>query len=197
MDHPKAEDMLSALGTILEEQDTDPVDLVICGAMVLLMQGVIDRPTRDIDGLGLVKEEGGSLVLTKPLMGDEFNAAVERVGNLYGEGKHWISMAAIILHDDTDLPPDIVERAELRRFGKHLTVRLCSRQHMVSLKMWSAIDRGEPDIGDLVKMQVSEMEARAAAAWCLEQDGEKLPEIVAVLEEIGHGELAGGFIKND
>ncbi|MDD3717530.1 MAG: hypothetical protein PHP28_02560 [Actinomycetota bacterium] len=190
MDHLKAETMLSALGTVLEQQEADPVDVVICGAMVLLMQGVIARPTRDIDGLGMVVEEGGSLVLRKPLMPDEFAAAVERVGNLYGEGKHWFSTAATILHDDTELPPDIVERAEVRHFGERLTVRLCSREHMVCLKMWAAIDRGEPDIGDLIRIKVSEREARTAAEWCLEQDAEKMPEILAVLEELGHEKLA-------
>jgi hypothetical protein len=193
MDHSKAEDMLSALGTVLEEQAIAPVDIVICGAMVLLMQGAIDRPTRDIDGLGRVVKEGGSVVLRKPLMSGEFNTAVERVGNLYGEGKLWFGTAAIILHDDTELPPDIIERAEVKRFGKRLTVRLCSRQHMVCLKMWAAINRGEPDVGDLVEMQTCEEEARVAAAWCLEQDREALPELMAVLEEVGHGELARGL----
>lgn len=197
MDRRKAEDMLAALGTVLDEQGSVPVDIVICGAMVLLMQGVIERPTRDIDGLGKVIEEGGSLVLRKPLMSGEFNAAVERVGNLYGEGKHWFSTAAVILHDDTELPPDIIERAEVRRFGERLTVRLCSRGHMVCLKMWAAVNRGEPDTGDLVEMRVSEEEAATAAAWCLEQDREVLPEIVEVLEELGHGELGKRFVARD
>ncbi|MEW6554829.1 MAG: hypothetical protein AB1384_11150 [Actinomycetota bacterium] len=197
MEYKKAEDMLSALNTVLEEQGSAPVDIVICGAMVLLLQGIIDRPTRDIDGLGVVEEQGGSLVLRKPLMTNEFDLAVERVGNLYGEGKHWFSTAATILHDDTELPADIIDEAEVRRFGDRLTIRLCSRQHMVYLKMWAAVDRGQPDIGDLVRMQVSETEARAAADWCLEQAKEKLPEIKAVLKEIGHGELAGELAASD
>src|SRR5450756_713976 len=85
MDSRKAEDMLSALGTVLEEQEVGPVDIVVCGAMALLLQGIIDRPTRDIDGLGLVVEENGSLLLRKPLMSNEFIAAVERVGSLFHE----------------------------------------------------------------------------------------------------------------
>jgi hypothetical protein len=197
MDQHKAERMLLALGTVLEEQNAAPVDVVICGAMVLLMLGEIDRPTRDIDGLGVVMEEEGYLVLRKPLMSKEFNVAVERVGNLYGEGKLWFSTAATILHDDTELPADIIARAEVRRFGDRLTVRLCSRTHMICLKMWAALNRGEPDIGDLIKMQVSEDEARTAADWCLEQDGEMLSEIAAVLEELGYGELAGEYNRND
>jgi len=190
MDYRKAEEMLSALGTVLEEQGTVPVDIVVCGAMALLLQGIIDRPTRDIDGLGLVVDEEGSLALRKPLMSSEFNAAVERVGSLYHEGKHWFSTAAITLHDDTELPVDLVEKALVRRYGKRLTIRLCSRRHMVYLKMWAAIDRGEPDIGDLIKMQVSVEEARAGAEWCLQQDKGTFAEILAVLEEVGHGELA-------
>lgn len=35
MDHHKAEVMLSALGTVLDREETDPVNVVICGAMVL------------------------------------------------------------------------------------------------------------------------------------------------------------------
>lgn len=76
------------------------------------------------------------------------------------------------------------------RFGKRLTIRLCSRQHMVCLKMWAAIIRGEPDIGDLIDMKVSEEEAETAATWCLEQDSGALLEILAVIKEVGYGELA-------
>ena len=190
MDNRKAEDMLSALGTVLEEQEIEPVDVVICWAMALLLQGIIDRPTRDIDSLGLVVEENGALVLKKPLMSTEFKAAVERVGSLFHEGKLWFSTAAITLHDDIELPADLVDRASVVRFGERLTIRLCSRQHMVCLKMWAAIVRGEPDIGDLVDMKVSEEEAETAATWCLEQDSGALPEILAVIREVGHGVLA-------
>jgi hypothetical protein len=193
MNSSKADNMLSALGTVLEEQETAPVDIVVCGAMALLLQGIITRPTRDIDGLGLVVEEGGSLVLRKPLMSSEFNAAVERVGSLFNEGKHWFSTAVRILHDDTELPADLVEMAQVRSYGSRLTVRLCSRRHMVCLKMWAAIRRGEPDIGDLIEMRISEGEARAGAEWCLEQDKEVLPDVLAVLEEVGHEELARRF----
>lgn len=142
MDHLKAEEMLSALGTVMEEQKMAPVDIVVCGAMVLLMQGALSRPTRDIDGLGLVEEEDGVRVLKKPLLSREFSSAVERVGALYGEGKRWFSTAAITLHEDTDLPPDIIDMAQARSYGGRLTVRLCCRRHMVCLKMWAAVHRG-------------------------------------------------------
>ncbi len=193
MDHLKAEEMLSALGTVMEEQKMAPVDIVVCGAMVLLMQGALSRPTRDIDGLGLVEEEDGVRVLKKPLLSREFSSAVERVGALYGEGKRWFSIAAITLHEDTDLPPDIIDMAQARSYGERLTVRLCCRRHMVCLKMWAAVHRGEPDIGDLIAMRVTAEEAEAGAAWCLRQDREVLPELRDVLKEVGYGELARGL----
>jgi hypothetical protein len=193
MDHPKAEEMLFALGTVMEEQGIAAVDIVVCGAMVLLMQGIISRPTRDIDGLGLVVKEDGVSVLRKPLLSGEFRAAVERVGALYGEGKRWFSTAAITLHEDTELPADLIEMAQARNYGERLTVRLCSRRHMVCLKMWAAVHRGEPDIGDLIAMETSAEEADAGAAWCLQQDREILPDLRAVLEDVGHGELARGL----
>jgi hypothetical protein len=197
MDHLKAEEMLCALGTVMEEQEIAPVDIVVCGAMVLLMQGFISRPTRDIDGLGLVVEKDGVLELRKPLLGGEFSAAVARVGALYSEGRRWFSTAAITLHEDTELPADLIEMAQIRSYGKRLTVRLCSRSHMVCLKMWAAVHRGEPDIGDLIAMEVSAEEAEAGAAWCLQQDCEILPEIRTVLEEVGHGELVRRFSEDN
>ena len=78
----------------------------------------------------------------------------------------------------------------MRQYGSHLTVRLCSRPDMVCLKMWAAIKRGEPDIGDLVQMRISEKEAENAVRWCLEQDGEARPDLIVVLKEVGHGRLA-------
>lgn len=193
MDSHKAEAMLSALGKVLEEEGLPPMDVVICGAMALLMRGIIDRPTRDIDGLGLVVEKGGKYALVKPRLSGKFRSAVERVGSLYGEGKHWFSTAATVLHDDTQLPGDIIDGAEVRRYGDRLTVRLCSRRHLVYLKVWAAVNRGEPDIGDLARMAVTFEEAKEAAAWCLEQDREALPRLARVLEEIGHGELAASI----
>ena len=140
------------------------MDVVVCGAMALLMQGIIDRPTRDIDGLGMVAEKGGKQVLVKPRLSGEFKAAVGRMGSLCGEGKHCFSTAATILHEDTVLPEDIICDAEVRRCGSRLTVRLCSRRHLVYLKMWAAVNRGEPDIGDQVRIDSTAEEAEEAAA---------------------------------
>ena len=193
MKSDKADKMLAALGTALEQEKIGPVDILVCGAMALAMQGLIDRPTRDIDGLAKVVHRGDSLTLRKPLMSKRFTEAVERVGITYGEGKFWFSTAATILHDDVKMPKGLAERAEVRHFGNNLTVRLCSRVDMICLKMWAAIKRGEPDIGDLVHLKLTREEAENAATWCLAQDREAGPDLAAVLKEVGHGELAERF----
>ena len=71
-------------------------------------RSIVRRPTRDIDGLGFVEESNGEMVLMKPGLSARMSEAIERVGNLYGEGRHWLSMAATVLHDDTSLPPGII-----------------------------------------------------------------------------------------
>lgn len=165
MDGKKAEQMLAALGEVLEKQNAKIVDIVVCGGMALVLQGMTDRRTRDIDGLGLVVDNGGTLKLKKPLVGKQFSDAVERVGAVYGEGKNWFGFAAIVLHDDTTLPAGLVKRAMVKQYGSRL--RLCSRQDMVCLKMWAALNRSGPDMGDLMDMGTSEEEAEAGFKWCL------------------------------
>ncbi len=190
MKSDQADKMLAALGTVLEREKIGPVDILVCGAMALAMQGLIDRPTRDIDGLAKVVHRGESLILRKPLMSKRFTEAVERVGLAYGEGKLWFSTAATILHDDTKLPRGLAERAQTRTYGPNLTVRLCSRADMIALKLWAAVRRGEPDIGDLVHMRPTYEELEGAAAWCLAQDPAAGPELARLLEVLGYGELA-------
>ncbi len=193
MKSDKADRMLAALGTVLEQEKIGPVDILVCGAMALTMQGLIDRPTRDIDGLAKVVHRGEALTIRKPIMSKKFTDAVERVGVTYGEGKFWFSTAATILHDDTRLPKGLVERAQVRDYGSNLTVRLCSRADMITLKMWAAIKRGEPDIGDLVHMKPTRKEAENASEWCLTQDKVAGRDLAQVLEVLGYGELAERF----
>lgn len=188
MNGDRAEEMLMALGEVLEQQGSEPFDLVVCGGMALVMQDLIARPTRDIDGIALVVQEGGSLELRKPLMSREFHAAVERVGVVYGKGRNWLNVGAISLHD-TRLPAGLAERAVKKQYGSRLVIRLCSRADLVSLKMWAALWRSGPDIDDLREMGATKEEAIAGFEWCLEQDGER-EDLLLILREIGHGELA-------
>lgn len=183
-----AEDMLRALGEVLEQLG-ERADLVVCGGMALVLQRMSSRPTRDIDAMGVVEERGGRLEIRKPILSPRLRQAIERVGNLYGKGRNWLNTAAILLHDETRLPEGLIDRAAVREYGSCLTVRLCSRADMVSLKIWAAVQRTGPDIDDLIEMRTTEEETLNGFEWCLEQ-GAGREELLLILTELGHGDLA-------
>lgn len=188
MNGEEAEEYLEALGSILEKESGEPLDILVCGGMALILQGLIDRRTRDIDGIALVTEKDGAYVLKKPHLKKAFKKALRRVAAVYGITPNWISFQARTLLDD-GLPPGIVERAEVRRYGEKLTLRLISRYDQVHLKLKAAIAREGPDAGDIREMGATEEEIAAAAGWCLEL-GYSRREVKEALERIGCGEIA-------
>lgn len=184
----RAEEMLRALGEVLDEQG-ERTDLFVCGGMALVLQQLSDRPTRDIDVMGRVVERDGALELQKPTLSRGLRDAIKRVGVLYGKGKNWLNTAAVILLDETVLPEGMVERAEAREYGNCLMIRLCSRQDMVCLKIWAALDRSGPDIEDLKEMGATEKEVLEGYKWCVAQGGDE-EALRVIITEVGHGSLA-------
>lgn len=189
MDGARAEELLRALGEILDAEDEKPLDIVVCGGMALILQGIVARRTMDIDALGVVVSDESGLHVSRPGSVETFEAAVRRIGGLYEEQPDWFNFAATN-QLEMQMPTGLVERAQLRTYGAKLTVRLCSRWDMVHLKMMAALDRGEEQMTDLVRMRSTEQEARAAANWCIEQ-GTSPYRLKMLLEEIGHGNIAG------
>jgi len=183
----EAEEYLEALGAILEREFEEPLDIMVCGGMALILQGLIDRRTRDIDGMALVVKEDEVYVLKKPLVRKPVKDAIARVAAVYGITRRWLSFQARTLLDD-GLPEGIIERAEVRRYGEKLTVRLISRYDQVHLKLKAAISRQGPDAGDITEIGATEEEITAAAEWCLEL-GYSTADVKGALERIGHGEI--------
>ena len=188
MNGKEAEKYLEALGAILESESAESLDIMVCGGMALILQGLIDRRTRDIDSMALVVMEDGAYVLKKPLVRKPVKDAIGRVATVYGITRHWLSFQARTLLDD-GLPEGIIERAKVRQYGEKLTVRLISRYDQVHLKLKAAISREGPDAGDITEMGATEKEITAAAEWCLEL-GYSNADVREALEAIGHGEIA-------
>ncbi len=191
MDSSMAETLLRGLGSALETEEAGHVDILICGSMAMILQGVISRRTRDIDGAAFVSTLDGELVLSKPYPSPAFRRAIERVGSVHNVQKHWLSFQSKTLLDD-GLPDGILERASTRDYGSKLTVRLISRYDMILLKMKAAVARGGIDIEDLSAMNTTQEEVSVGFLWCLEQ-GYPKESLLEVLEKIGHGELAKRF----
>lgn len=188
LDAEKAEKMLSSLGEILEEQDIGPFDIVVCGSMAMILQGLIDRRTTDIDIIGLLKESDGEVRIEMPALERAFLDARQRVATFFDAPRTWLSVQARTLLKN-GLPEGLVERAEVRSYGRMLNILLPCRLDLVALKMWGAVGRGQPDIEDLKEMEPTEEEAECGIAYCLEKETDR-KTLSDVLEEIGHGDLA-------
>ena len=188
MNGERAEEMLEALGEVLTEMG-EKADIVICGGMALVLQRLSTRPTRDIDALGIVVEKAGQFGLERPHMSPRLRQAIARVGTVYNRGRLWLNAAAIMLHEDTELPAGLVDRAAVRHYGDMLTIRMCSRADLVKLKMWASVQRSGPDLDDLIEMKTTEEEAACGFAWCSEQGAER-KALMSILLEMGHEQLA-------
>ncbi len=76
---------------------------------------------------------------------------------------------------DLGLPPGFAQRTTKRQFGS-LTIRVASRQDLITLKLWAASDSGRGarravDISDLRALGVTTAELKIAARWCIQKDG--------------------------
>lgn len=185
IEHKEADLYLKALGDILEAEDAGPVCLFVCGAMALMMQGLIRRATtRDIDCAGFVEVREGSRKINRPVLDSPLRDAIRRVARAYSLPETWLSFQSRTLLED-GLPEGLPERLEAREYGEKLTVMLASRSDMIMLKLKAAISR-EKDIPDLIEMAPTEAEILEAAWWCLEQ-GAGRDQVGRAMELIGHG----------
>ncbi len=96
--------------------------MVAVGGSSLMLLGLLERPTRDLDIVALV--EFGRHVKASPLPGPLVEAAAD-VGETLGLGDMWLNAGPSELLD-LGLPAGFGERVEARRYGA-LTLRLASR----------------------------------------------------------------------
>lgn len=143
MDGDLAEKLLRALGSGLEQADAEPVDILICGSIALILQGIISRRTRDIDGVAFLVKEKGELVPRSPFPEPAFRRQMERVAAVNKVQRNWLSFQSRSLIDD-GMPDGTIDRAAVRSFGSKLKIRLVCRQDMIFLKMKSAASEESP-----------------------------------------------------
>lgn len=160
------EEALRSLGAVLHSQKT-PYGLLIVGGSNLLLLGLIDRPTADIDVIGL--SENGKyrkiVELPEPLI-----QAATDVQRTFGLSRNWINTAPASLMD-LGLPPGWESRLEIRQFGA-LELHLTSRYDQICFKLYAATDRGPNDkhFVDLQALNPTETELITAAKWTTTHD---------------------------
>jgi hypothetical protein len=127
---------LRLLGDVLQERGLS-YELVAAGGSALLLLGVLERPTRDLDVVAVVV--GRRYVAANPLP-RALLKAVQDVGDTLGVGDDWLNPGPASLLE-LGLPEGFAERVETRRFGP-LTLHLASRSDQICFKVYAATDQG-------------------------------------------------------
>ncbi|HEX2040966.1 MAG TPA: hypothetical protein VHF47_14675 [Acidimicrobiales bacterium] len=167
MDGPTLVDALEALGGLLEERDERHAFLAIGGGTLLLL-GLVDRPTADLDVAGEVVEGGYAKLDALPPTVAE---AVRDVGLAFGLRPDWVNTGPRTLLD-FGLPPGMEGRVHRRRYGG-LELHLPDRVDLICFKLYAAVDqteRAQPHYQDLRAMNPTPDELLAGARWARTHD---------------------------
>jgi hypothetical protein len=160
------ESALTALGRILAARRLT-YELVTVGGGSLMLLGLIQRPTRDLDVIALIESGRYSKVVALPL---PLIQAVIEVGGVFQLGPNWVNTGPADLLD-FGLPEGFAERTEVRRFGP-LTLHLAGRVDQIALKLYAAADQGphSKHFDDLQKLTPTRDELVAGARWAVTHD---------------------------
>jgi len=129
------EQALQTLGAVLRQRGLS-FEAVAIGGSSLMLLGLINRPTRDLDLAALVWQ--GKYVKADPLPAD-LAAAARDVANALGLPANWLNAGPTSLVD-TGFPEGFASRVEVRRYGG-LTLNIASRYDQIFLKLYAAADQ--------------------------------------------------------
>jgi len=165
-EQPPFDRALGTLGALLAERGLS-YELYAVGGGALQLLGLIVRPTKDIDVVGLV--DGDVVVPTRPLP-PPLRAAITDVAKLLDISEGWMNAGPASLLD-LGLPKGALRRS-LRREWAGLALRLAAREDQICFKLYAAVDQG-PDskhFEDLVNLGPSNDELLVAARWARSHD---------------------------
>lgn len=133
----RVRELLGALGEQLASARAY-YEIVVVGGSGLLVLGVIDRPTNDVDVVAL--RTSGGLTKADPLP-SALAAARDRVSRDFALPSDWLNAGPADLMD-FGLPEGFLDRVETERFGQGLLVHFASRLDQIHLKLYALVDRG-------------------------------------------------------
>jgi hypothetical protein len=180
---------LSRVGRRLALADAGEYALLICGGSALNLAGLVDRPTRDVDVLGLVK--GKKTLVLAEILPEEVLRAAQWVAADLSLPDDWLNDSAFAIHW-LGLPAGILKRADRCEFGPCLKVYVMGRQDQVALKLYAALDRqkGRRHLQDLDAIDPTPAEMEFAVHWLLNR--KTSPEFRRAIRKISN---ALGFSK--
>jgi hypothetical protein len=107
-DKQQIQEALLRTGRRLALADAGEFALLVCGGSALNLAGIIQRPTRDVDVLGLIQGTEPATVAAQQLP-EEVTRAAEFVAMDLGLPSDWLNDAALDVQR-LGLPPDILKR---------------------------------------------------------------------------------------
>ncbi len=154
-------------------------EVVAIGGGSLVLLGYIDRATRDLDLVAVMK--GGSLASANPLP-PQLLQAIAAVGAALEIGESWINAGPASLFD-TGLPEGFEERLITRKY-EGLTIHFAGRLDQICFKLYAAIDQGpnSKHFADLKRIAPTTGELIIAKKWCLTQDVS--PEFAMTMQQV-------------
>lgn len=162
----EANRLLDALGDQLAVLE-NAYEIVVVGGSALLALGLVARPTRDVDVVGI--REGDVLLPVAPLP-HALRLARDRVARDFQLPEDWLNAGPASLAD-FGLPEGFLDRAVARQHGPALTVWYASRLDQIHLKLYAAVDQGPGrHEADLRALQPTAEELVAAARWTRTHD---------------------------
>lgn len=170
------EHALELLGRLLAERGAN-YEIVVVGGSALLLLGIIQRPTNDLDVLAIVDD--GVYGLAQPLPSQLENAARD-VAMERGLPPDWLN-GGVSAQLKSGLPPGFPDRVETRTYGT-LVVHIAGRRDLIYLKLFAAVDSGGTGkhVDDLHRLAPTRQELLDAAEWVGGQDiSEAFPGMVA------------------
>ncbi len=157
---------LGALGQLLGERGLR-YELFAIGGGALHLLGLISRPTRDIDVVGLVSD--AKVIAVDPLPAPLLHA-IEDIAALFRLPRDWVNAGPRSLLD-LGLPEGSLERAHQRTWGG-LVLHIADRRDQIFFKLYAAVDQGprSKHFEDLQRLEPTADELRAASEWAQSQD---------------------------
>ncbi len=160
-----AHELLEALGAQLVATDAH-FDLVVIGGSALLVRGLVERATQDVDVVALASPDGLRSAATLPR---ELIVAVQRVARDFDVSDDWLNSGpADMLR--FGLPAGFESRWETRSYGPALRVRWASRFDQIHFKLYAAVDQAGKHLRDLEALAPTSDELIAAARWTRQHD---------------------------
>lgn len=192
LEFDRLNEAMSLLGALLEERGQQVGVLVIGGGSLLLL-GVIERPTKDIDIVGLQTADGYRKAEGLPAF---LTTAVQEVGAVLDLGEDWFNCGPADLFE-LGLPSGLEDRVRVLTFGG-LEVHLPAIEDLVCFKLYAAVDQGERSkhfLVDLPALAPTREQLLNAARWTRTHDPSsgfrgELQRILGLLGvEVGDGDL--------